>query len=259
VRIKEAVALAMATGAFVTAGCASSSSSSTSGSDGPTLKVSAASSLTKALMAYGKEFSEANAAFSFAGSDQLAAQIRQGARPDVYAAANTKLPDQLYSKGLIEKPVVFATNTLVIAVPANGSKISSLEDLAKPGVKIAAGASSVPVGSYTQKVLALLPARERKSIEGNVATSEPDVAGVVGKLTEGAADAGFVYITDVTAAGGRLTAIRIPASLSPTAAYGVAVLKDSTHPKQAQDFVNGLVSGAGQEQLQAAGFGAPPQ
>jgi molybdate transport system substrate-binding protein len=155
--------------------------------------------------------------------------------------------------------VVFATNTLVIAVPTGSSKISSLQDLAKPGVKIAAGAESVPVGSYTQKVLGQLPAGEKKAITDNIVSSEPDVASVVGKVAEGAADAGFVYITDVKATAGKLKAIQIPADLNPTAAYGAAVVKGTKHEKESQDFVNGLVNGAGQEQLRAAGFGAPPE
>jgi molybdate transport system substrate-binding protein len=252
--------IALAVCAAIVSGCGGSSSGSSTGSSGtPTLTVSAATSLTDAFTAYGKQFDEAKARFSFAGSDQLAAQIQQGARPDVYAAANTKLPDQLYSKGLIEKPVVFATNTLVLAVPASGSKIASLADLAKPGVKIAAGAASVPVGTYTLKVLSGLPPAERKAIEGNIVSSEPDVGGVVGKVSEGAADAGFVYITDVKASGGKLKALTIPASLNPTGAYGVAVVKGTKHEQQAQSFVNGLMNGVGQQQLQKAGFGAPPQ
>jgi molybdate transport system substrate-binding protein len=239
--------------AVVAAGCGGSASSSK-----PTLKVSAAASLKKALTAYGAQFDQGKAAFSFAGSDQLAAQIEQGAPVDVYAAANTKLPDQLYAKGLIEKPVVFATNTLVVAVRAGDSKITALNDLAKSGTKIAAGAESVPVGSYTLRLLGQLPAAERKAISGNIVSSEPDVAGVVGKVAEGAADAGFVYITDVKASGGRLKAIQIPASFNPTAAYGAAVVKKTKHAKQARDFLNGLVNGAGQQQLRAAGFGPAP-
>ena len=227
------------------------------GGGNPTLKVSAATSLTTAFTAYGKQFSQAKAAFSFAGSDQLAAQIEQGARPDVYAAANTKLPAQLHAKGLVEKPRVFATNTLVVAVPSSGSQVTSLADLEQSGVKIAAGATTVPVGSYTEKVLARLPPRERAAITRNIVSREPDVGGVVGKLTQRAADAGFVYATDVKAAGGRLRAIAIPARLGPTAAYAVAVVKGASHPKQARAFVSGLLNGTGAAQLRAAGFGAP--
>ena len=91
--------------------------------------MSAAASLKKAFTDYGKQFKDADARFSFAGSDELAAQIEQGVKPDVYAAANTKLPDELYAKGLVEKPTVFAGNRLVLAVPADSAKVTSLEDL----------------------------------------------------------------------------------------------------------------------------------
>ena len=137
---------------------------------------------------------------SFAGSDELAAQIRQGVKPDVFASANTKLPDALYKEGLVEKPAVFAANQLVLAVPADGT-VTSLEDLTKPGTTIAMGSESVPVGTYTRKVLDQLPADEKRQILENVRSNEPDVAGVVGKVAKGAVDAGFVYITDVRGGG----------------------------------------------------------
>src|SRR3954453_6737815 len=116
------------------------------GGSKPPLTVSAASSLKTALTAYGSAFDDAKARFSFAGSDELAAQIQQGVKPDVFASANTKLPDQLFQKGLVEKPVMFAGNRLVIAVPASGGKVSSLADLEKPGVTVAMGSATVPVG-----------------------------------------------------------------------------------------------------------------
>src|SRR4051795_4449965 len=100
----------------VAAGCGSSSSSSSSGASKPPLTVSAATSLKTAFTAYGERFAAADAKFSFAGSDELAAQIKQGVTPDVFASANTKLPDQLHAAGLVEQPVVFAANRLVLAV-----------------------------------------------------------------------------------------------------------------------------------------------
>src|SRR6187455_405940 len=119
------------------------------GSDDDTLTVSAAASLKKALTEYGGEFEDAKARFSFAGSDELAAQIRKGGKPDVFASANTKLPDELYKEGLVERPVTFAGNRLVLAVPASSdAKIASLDDIRKPGTSLAIGSESVPVGSY---------------------------------------------------------------------------------------------------------------
>jgi molybdate transport system substrate-binding protein len=228
------------------------------GDSQPTLTVSAATSLKSAFTAYGGAFPDAKVRASFAGSDELAAQIRQGVKPDVFAAANTKLPDDLYKHGLVEKPVVFAANRLVLAVPAGQGKVTGLADLGKPGTTIAMGSPTVPVGSYTRKVLAKLPAAQQRAIMANVRSNEPDVGGVVGKIAQGAVDAGFVYVTDVRAADGKLKAIRLPAALQPQVSYGVAVVKGSKHRKQAQAFVAGLLNGEGRKRLQAAGFLPPP-
>ncbi len=251
--------------ALVVAACGGDDSPSTSNSgDGssaspsrPALTVSAAASLKKAFTAYGQQFKDAGAKFSFAGSDELAAQIEQGVKPDVYAAANTKLPEELYSKGLVEKPTVFAGNRLVLAVPTD-SKISSLDDIAKSGVSLAIGAKDVPVGSYTHTVLDKLPADQSKAILANVRSEDPDVAGITGKLTQGAVDAGFLYISDVRATDGKLKAIELPADVQPAVAYGVAVVKGAKHPEQAKAFIDGLVNGDGAQALKDAGFEPPP-
>jgi molybdate transport system substrate-binding protein len=249
--------LAATVAALAVAACGGNDDSSGSGGR-PTLTVSAAASLQKAFTNYGKQFPDATARFSFAGSDQLAAQIEQGVKPDVYAAANTKLPEQLYAKGLVAKPTVFAGNRLVLAVPASGAKVASLADIERPGVKLAIGSKDVPVGSYTRTVLGKLPAARRTAVLANVRTEEPDVSGIVGKLTQGAVDAGFLYISDVRATGGKLTAIELPGDLQPAVAYGVAVVKGAKHPEQAKAFIAGLLKGAGAQQLKQAGFEPPP-
>jgi molybdate transport system substrate-binding protein len=227
------------------------------GAGKPTLTVSAAASLQKAFTTYGGQFKPASARFSFGGSDALAAQIEQGVKPDLFASANTKLPDLLYAKGLVEKPVVFTANRLVLAVPAGSSSIASLAGIEKPGVTLVIGTPTVPVGDYTAKLLARLSPPARSAIEANVKDREPDVTGIVGKLTQGAADAGFLYATDVKAAGGKLRAIDLPASLQPQVAYGIAVVKGTAHPSQARQFIEGLLSGAGRADLLADGF-LPP-
>ena len=226
--------------------------------DKPALTVSAAASLKKAFTAYGETLTDADAKFSFAGSDELAAQIQQGVKPDVVAAADTKLPEQLFQKGLVERPTVFAGNRLVLAVPAEGAKAASLEDVEQSGVKLAVGAESVPVGSYTRTVLDKLPAARSRAILANVRSEEPDVAGIVGKLTQGAVDAGFVYISDVRGTDGKLTAIELPDDLQPSVAYGAAVVKGAKQPTQARAFIDGLLSGPGQKALEEAGFEPPP-
>ena len=124
----------------------------------------------------------------------------QGAPADVYAAASPKYPDELYAAGLVEKPVVFATNRLVLVVPAsNPARIGDAFDLARPGVKLVIGQAGVPVGDYTRKVLANLGL---SSALANVVSQETDVKGVVAKVALGEADAGIVYATDALAARG---------------------------------------------------------
>lgn len=250
----------LCTALLMSAGCGSDDGgdSGSAGASKTALTVSAAASLKKAFTAYGKQFPDASARFSFAASDELAAQIQQGVKPDVYASANTKLPDQLFAKGLVDKPSVFAGNRLVLAAPAETSKITSLAEVQKSGVTLAIGSAGVPIGSYTRSVLEQLPADQSKAILANVRSEEPDVAGIVGKLTQGAVDAGFVYITDVQGTGGKLKAIELPDSLQPSVAYGVAVVKVAKHPEQAKAFIDGLLSGAGQQALKDAGFEPPP-
>lgn len=254
-RILLIVVLALA--ALAGAGCGGDDSDQ-GGSSKPVVKVSAAASLTEAFNALKKDYTAADLRFSFAGSDELAAQIRKGVKPDVFAAANTKLPDALAKEGLVEKPVVFATNELVLAVPAQGAKVASLDDLQKPGTKIAIGAKSVPVGDYTRKVLSGLPASQEKAILANVRSEEPDVKGVVGKISQGAVDAGFVYRSDVDAASGKLKAISLPDKLKPQVAYGVAVVKGAPEPKAARAFVQSLLNGQGKTALRDAAIGPPP-
>jgi molybdate transport system substrate-binding protein len=256
-RMKRAVAILVALGLLNVAACGEKSEP-TGSSGGQTLTVSAAASLKDAFDAYAKQFPSATVRAQFAGSDELAAQIEQGVKPDVFASANTKLPDQLFAKGLVEKPKVFAGNELVLAVPASGAKVHGLGDLAKPGTKIAVGAKTVPVGSYTLQVLDRLPAGQRQAVLGNIRSEEPDVKGVVGKIAQGAVDAGFVYRSDVKAANGQIKSIALPARLQPKVAYGVAVVKGSKHAAIAQRYIDGLVSGKGQQALRAAGFLPPP-
>jgi molybdate transport system substrate-binding protein len=225
--------------------------------DTPPLVVSAASSMSEALTACSRDFEDATVRLQFAGSDELAAQIRQGVKPDVYAAANTRLPAELHQEGLLSSPVEFATNTFVLGVP-RGSEIDSVDDLTREGVTIAIGSESAPIGAYTRETLALLPPAQERAILANVRSNEPDVKGIVGKLTLGAADAGFVYLTDVNAAGDELQAIELPAKLAPEVAYGAGVVEGAKQADAARAFVDGLMAGDCADALEAAGFGPPP-
>jgi molybdate transport system substrate-binding protein len=233
---------------LIVTGCGSSRASK------PTIKVAAAASLKAAFTRYGRGFKPANVDFSFAGSDLLAAQIEQGIKPDVFAAANLTLPQRLYARRLMSKSVVFAGNRLVLAVPARSTKVRSLSDAEQPGITIAIGSPTVPVGAYTRDVLARLGKGASAHILANVRSQEPDVSGIVGKLTQGAVDAGFTYVTDVRATNGKLAAIALPRSARPVVSYGIGLVEGSTHRAAASQFIRGLLAGPGRSALLAAGF-----
>ena len=221
--------------------------------DSGRLSVFAAASLTEVLPAIN-----AKPAYSFAGSDQLSFHIQQGAAVDVFAAASPKYPDLLYAQGLVERPIKFATNTLVLVVPkANPAGIHSVTDLTKPGVKIVIGASTVPVGSYTLTVLKNLGLSD--GVLANVVSKELDVRSVLTKVELGQADAGFVYVTDVKPARGKVLAIALRESAQPHVVYEVAVVKAGKHRAAAYRFVTALIRSAAQRKLVAYKFGARPK
>jgi molybdate transport system substrate-binding protein len=196
-----------------------------------------------------------DATYNFAGSDDLATQITEGAPADVYAAASTKYPDQLYADGQVDKPEVFATNRLVLIVPKdNPAGIQSLEDLRNPDVKLVIGAEGVPIGDYTRTVLENMGA---SAVLDQVVSEEDDVKGVVGKVSLGEADAGFVYVTDVKPVEDKVTAIELPGEAQAKVQYEIGVVEDAPHPDAAQAFVEQVLSEDGQAKLQAAGFGPP--
>jgi molybdate transport system substrate-binding protein len=228
---------------------------SCSGSGAKQLRVAAAASLQRPFTQYASQLAGPPVRYSFAGSDALAAQIEQGARPDVFASANTQLPQELYAKGIVERPVSFAANRLVLAVPRRSSA-RQLRDLARPGTTLAAGTPTVPIGAYTLTVLARLPPATRAALLAGVRDREPDVLGIVAKVAEGAVDAGFVYQTDVDASGGRLRSIPLPSSSQPLVAYAAAVVRGAG--ERARAFVAGLLGGRGRADLLRDGFLPPP-
>ena len=230
-------------------GCGGSSSGAT---------VSAAASLQIAFDRYAHRLADPPR-YSFAGSDELAAQIRQGAAPDVFASANTQLPRSLHRSGLVGEPTVFATNRLVIATPKGDSSVHSVRDLAQTGLDLVIGEPSVPIGIYTRQLLGRLPPPLRTRILRNVRSQEPDVTGIVGKLSAGAADAAILYSSDVVGAGGSLRRVPLPARLRPTVRYGIATVHGSSDPAAGHQFIQGLLVPPGRRLLRQAGFGAPPR
>jgi molybdate transport system substrate-binding protein len=193
--------------------------------------------------------------FNFAGSDELALQIEEGAAADVYAAASPRYADELFEAGLLEKPQIFATNSLVLIVPDdNPAGIERVADLAEPGVKLVVGAEGVPVGDYTRTVLENIG---REDVLARVVSNEDDVKGVVGKVAQGEADAGFVYVTDVGPVQDQVQTIELPADAQALVEYPIAVHADAPSPEAARAFVELVLSERGRDALRAAGFGVP--
>ncbi len=220
------------------------------GSGEGALKIYAASSLTDVFQAL-----DTKAVYNFAGSDELATQIREGAEADVYAAASTKYPDELHENGLVEQPTIFATNRLVLIVPKdNRARIRSLADLDRTGVKLVAGAEGVPVGDYTRDVLAKAG---KTRILDRVVSEEKDVKGVLSKVALGEADAGFVYATDADAAGDDVRSIELPDEIQVPIRYPIAIVAGTKRDDQARAFIDLLLGDTGRKTLQDSGFGLP--
>jgi molybdate transport system substrate-binding protein len=212
------------------------------------LTVYAAASLTDVFPAIDR-----SERYSFGGSNALATQIQNGAPADVFAAANTSLPAQLYAKGLVEKPVSFTRNALVIVVPkANRAGIHSVYDLTKSGVKVDVANSAVPVGGYTLQILENM--NLAKQVLPHVVSQETDVREVLAKVALGQADAGFVYSTDARTVPGKVTMIKMPAWAQPKVTYAMAVVTKSPNQAAAKAFVQQVRSKAGQARLLRYGF-----
>jgi molybdate transport system substrate-binding protein len=229
------------------------STSATAGSKRRTaqLTVFAAASLTEAFPKF-----DSGEKYNFAGSDALAAQIRLGAPADIFAAASPDAPQALYRAGVVERPVTFATNKLVLAVPiANPAGISNVYDLERPGIKLIIGTPTVPIGVYTRQVLGYLGITT--AVLPQVVSQEKDVKAISAKLALGTADAGFMYVTDARAVAGQVKLIPVPVWAQPPVRYQIAIVKNSSNHAAAAAFVKRLTSAAGRTLLVDNGFGVP--
>jgi molybdate transport system substrate-binding protein len=258
--MKRVVGLAFAALLSVTlvSGCGSSTEPSSSSTPAPTnLVVFAAASLKQSFTQLGEQFKTDNPGssveFSFAGSSDLVTQLTQGAKADVFASADTKNMDKAKDAGLLAgDPVNFATNTLTIAVaPGNPKGIKSFQDLTKDGLNVVVCAPQVPCGSATEKV------EKATGVELKPVSEESSVTDVLNKVTTGEADAGVVYVTDVTGAGDKVTGVEFPESKDAVNTYPIASLKDSANAELAKKFVEYVTGEAGQKVLDQAGFGKP--
>ncbi|WP_405939350.1 molybdate ABC transporter substrate-binding protein [Streptomyces sp. NBC_00726] len=230
------------------------SSASASGVPAADLTVLAAASLTdvfkEAGAAYEKEHPGTKVTFSFAGSQELAAQVKQGAPADALVTADTKTMDGLKSD--TGTPTVIAKNRLVIATgKGNPEKVENLKDLADTKLKVVLAASEVPVGRYSKQIL------DAQKITVKPVSQEPNVRAVLSKVELGEADAGLVYKTDVASAEGKVDSVDIPDEQNAVASYPAATLKAGKHSAAAEAFVAWLSTPEAQKILTGAGFQQP--
>ena len=245
------LALAGVVAIMLTSGCGGTAAA------GGQILVFAAASLQKSFTDITEAVRTANPGstveFSFAGSSTLVTQLSNGAPADVFASADTANMDKAAEAGLLAgDPVNFAANTLTIAVAAgNPKKITSFQDLTRPGLDVVVCAAQVPCGSATQKV------ERATGVRLTPVSEELSVTDVLNKVTTGQADAGLVYITDAKGVGDKVTAVPFPEAADAVNTYPIAVLKESKNPALARHFVDQVISDAGQKALAAAGFAKP--
>ncbi len=263
---------ALLLGILLLAGCGGSAAGSASSSETAVVTVFAAASLTDVFQEAAGSFSRSghtgNVEFNFAGSQQLAGQLREGARADIFASADEMQMQTAVEAGRIEEKSVktFACNRLIIgygrgvtveSVAAPG--LESLLKLAQPGHKIVVGAEAVPIGQYTRQFLASAEQDDRfgpsfrAGFEANIVSEEQNVRGILSKLQLGEADAGVVYASDLVGET-ELQRVEIPAHLNTSAVYPIALTRDSRQPEQAATFVTFLFSEEGTAVLESHGF-----
>jgi len=253
-RIRLAAVLAVA--ALALAACGGDDSGGGSGGQSPTeIKVFAAASLTAAFTELGQQYGSANGGtkvtLNFAGSQALATQIQQGAPADVFASAD--IPNMDKVKDLVGTPQNFASNLLQVVVEKGNPKgVKGLEDLANPDLKVVLAAPDVPAGKYAQQAL------EKAGVTVKPVSEEDNVKAVVTKVSLGEADAGIVYVTDVTAGGDKVEGVDIPEELNVVATYPIATVRASKAQDQAQAFMDLVLSAQGQQVLEQYGFLPPP-
>lgn len=225
------------------------------------LNVFAAASLTEAFTDIATQFEAAypktDVVLNFAGSQTLRLQIEQGAQVDLFASANEDHMQVLVEANLLQDPTIFTQNRLAVIVPMkNPAGIDTLADLAQPNIKLVLAGPNVPVGHYARASLERLNQDPRlgadyaSKVLSNVVSEEENVKAVVAKVLLGEADAGVVYLSDVTAAAqDKIITLIIPPNFNIEANYPIAVAADSQASELTQQFVDFVLSSTGQDVL----------
>ena len=210
----------------------------TGAADAGALRIFAASSLQGVFEELAPE-----ADFRFGSSDELSRAIADGDVPDVFAAASQVPMAELQPEGILDPPVVFATNRLVLVVPAEGSAVESLDDLAEADFLLGAELD------YARSTLEAIG--QAGLVEG--AAYDP---GAAEQVASGDAEAALVYFTDAQAAGDGVRVIELPAQA--LVEYPIAASNLSDDYEAAEAFVQLVLSDQGRQTLEDAGFGVPP-
>lgn len=233
-----------------------------------TLNVFAAASLTEAFGEIGTTFEAQNpgvtVAYNFAGSNQLAQQITEGAPADVFASANKRQMDVVVEAGQVISGAqrTFVHNRLVVIYPnENPAGIQTLQDLGKRGIKLVLAPKDVPVGQYALDFLAKASASPEyttafsETVTANVVSYEENVRAILTKVALGEADAGIVYTSDVAGeAASTIGRIDIPDEFNTITDYPIAPIKDAPNAELAQRFADYILSPATQRVLVKYGF-----
>jgi molybdate transport system substrate-binding protein len=240
------------------------------------LVVFAAASMTETLNQiktdYEAQHKDITLTYNFDSSGTLKTQIQEGATCDVFISAAQKQMDQLdASKDNTANPeqldfinsdsrMDLLENKVVLVVPENNPKnINSFDDLKSKlesgDVLLAMGNSDVPVGQYTQKILQYWGLDEKALADAGEITYGSNVKEVTTQVSEGSADCGVVYYTDAYSAGLKIVGEATEKMCGKTI-YPAAVMKNSEHPEQAQEFLAYLSSDAAAKVFEKVGFAA---
>jgi molybdate transport system substrate-binding protein len=229
------------------------------------LTVFAAASLTEPFTEMGKRLEATypglKILYNFGGSPTLRTQLEQGARADVFASADAVQMDLARKSGVVQGDApIFVRNRLVVIVPRdNPGKLMAFRDLARPGLKLDLAAPKVPVGNYSrqalQKATAEYGAEFAAGALKNVVSEEENVKQVVTKVQLGEADAGIVYVSDVTPkVSDAVRMIPIPDAYNQIATYPIALTQSVENRVAAEVFINFVLSSEGQAALKAHNF-----
>ncbi|MBD3689060.1 molybdate ABC transporter substrate-binding protein [Nanchangia anserum] len=235
------------------AACQSQGSESANERDARVI-VFAAASLSEAFPDLSDTLVDADVAYNFDGSSGLLDQLAGGARADVLATADEATMTRAIDAGIVTEAHPYATNQLVLAVPAgNPAGITGL-DSSLDGAALVICAADVPCGAATQRLA------QARGVTLKPVSEEQRVSDVRGKVASGEADAGIIYATDARADTEHIDVVDIGEDAAGVNTYMIGVTADARHPQAARAFVAAVRSEVGQRLLRERyGFGAPPQ